>query len=66
MKRSLLLALLFVAGLHAQQITPPWRRSAESVTMFGDTRTDDYGWIRDKSSAEPSRISRQRTRTPTR
>ncbi len=46
-------AALFVVALHAQELKPPVAKKVpKSVTMFGDTRTDDYGWIRDKTSAD--------------
>jgi len=53
--RKLALASLFVAvALFAQQAPKPpvAKKIPKSVTMFGDTRTDDYGWIRDKSNPE--------------
>jgi len=54
-KRHLTLVLsLFVAvALFADSPKPPVAKTVpKSVTMFGDTRVDDYGWIRDKSSPE--------------
>jgi oligopeptidase B len=55
MKRlTLVLSALFVFALSAQEAKPPVaKKDPKSVTMFGDTRTDDYGWIRDaKKNAE--------------
>src|ERR1700730_7647765 len=55
MKRMHLFAIaLFVAaGLFAQTTKPPVAKKVpKSVTMFGDKRTDDYGWIRDKASPD--------------
>ena len=55
MKRNLTLALsLFVAAaLFADSPKPPVAKKVpKSATMFGDTRVDEYGWIRDKSSPE--------------
>jgi oligopeptidase B len=47
------IALFLAAGLFAQTTKPPIAKKVpKSVTMFGDTRTDDYGWIRDKASPE--------------
>jgi len=50
MKRAaaLSLSLLFVFVLGAEELKPPVAKKVpKSVTMFGDTRTDEYGWIRD-------------------
>ena len=45
--------VLFVFALHAEQVKPPVAKKVpKSVTMFDDTRTDDYGWIRDKNNPE--------------
>jgi oligopeptidase B len=56
MKRTsaLFLSLVFVFALAADELKPPVAKKVpKSVTMFGDTRTDDYGWIRDaKKNAE--------------
>ncbi|HEY8131432.1 MAG TPA: S9 family peptidase [Thermoanaerobaculia bacterium] len=55
MKRHLTLALsLFVAvALFADSPKPPVAKKVpKSATMFGDTRVDVYGWIRDKSSPD--------------
>jgi oligopeptidase B len=53
MKKIFAIALLIAAGLSAQTTKPPVAKKVpKSVTMFGDTRTDDYGWIRDKASPE--------------
>ena len=53
MKKMFALVLLVAAGLYAQTLTPPVAKKVpKSVTMFGDTRTDDYGWIRDKKNPE--------------
>jgi len=52
---SLTLALfLFVAvGALGQAPKPPVAKKVpKSATMFGDARSDDYGWIRDKSNAD--------------
>src|SRR5256714_12419614 len=47
------IALFVAAGLFAQPAKPPVaKKTPKSVTMFGDTRTDDYGWIRDKNNPE--------------
>jgi oligopeptidase B len=53
--RKLALASLFIAvALFAQEAPKPpvAKKVPKSVTMFGDTRTDDYGWIRDKSNPD--------------
>ena len=55
MKRKLALLLSFFVAVTAlaQAPRPPAAKKVpKSVTMFGDTRTDDYGWIRDKSNPE--------------
>ena len=55
MKRWLALSatLLFVFTLGAQELKPPVaKKIPKSVTMFGDTRTDNYGWIRDKTNSD--------------
>jgi oligopeptidase B len=44
--------LFVAAGLYAQVKPPVAKKVPKSVTMFGDTRTDDYGWIRDKANPE--------------
>jgi oligopeptidase B len=50
---ALLLSLFVAAGLLAQPAKPPVAKKVpKSVTMFGDTRVDDYGWLRDKASPE--------------
>jgi oligopeptidase B len=37
----------------AQTARPPVAKKVpQSVTLHGDTRTDDYGWLRDKKSAD--------------
>src|SRR4051795_10034368 len=37
----------------ADVIKPPAAKKVpKSVTMFGDTRTDNYGWIREKSNPD--------------
>lgn len=56
MKRSLSLLLSLVVATAALALDAPKppvaKKVPQSVTMFGDTRVDDYGWIRDKKSAE--------------
>lgn len=50
---ALLLSLFVAAALFGQPVnTPVAKKVPKSVTMFGDTRTDDYGWTRDKSNPE--------------
>jgi oligopeptidase B len=40
-------------SLLADAPTPPVaKKIPQSITMHGDTRVDDYGWLRDKKSAE--------------
>ena len=47
------IALFVAAALFAQTTKPPIAKKVpKAVTMFGDTRTDDYGWIRDKASPD--------------
>jgi oligopeptidase B len=48
---SVLALLLFVAaGLHADAPKPPVAKKVpQPATVNGDTRVDDYGWIRQKS-----------------
>ena len=55
MKRhfALVLSLFLAVALFAQAPKPPVAKKVpKSVTMFGDTRTDDYGWLRDKTNPE--------------
>jgi oligopeptidase B len=55
MKRlvSLFLAVaVATAALAETPKAPVAKKVPKAVTMFGDKRVDDYGWIRDKSSAE--------------
>ena len=55
MKRNLTLVvcLFLAAGLFADAAKPPVAKKVpKAASMFGDTRTDDYGWIRDKSNPE--------------
>jgi oligopeptidase B len=55
MKRlvSFAAAFCFVVSIHAADLKPPVaKKEPKSVTMFGDTRTDDYGWIRDKNNPD--------------
>src|SRR5437762_8017408 len=49
------IACLAIAGVAyaADLLKPPAaKKLAKSVTMFGDTRIDNYGWIREKSNPE--------------
>jgi oligopeptidase B len=49
------IAFLAVAGAaHAADVLKPpaAKKLPKSVTMFGDTRTDNYGWIREKANPE--------------
>jgi oligopeptidase B len=49
------LALLFLvsAGLRAEAPKPPVAKKVpKSATIHGDTRVDNYGWIREKNSPE--------------
>src|ERR1041384_2901188 len=51
------MAIVFmsIAGVSyaADVLKPPAaRKLPKSVTMFGDTRIDNYGWIRDKSNPD--------------
>ena len=70
MKRLLTFAAAtaLVLSLHADQLAPPMaKKQPKSVTLFGDTRVDDYGWIRDKNIPDAvAYLSRRKTRTPTR
>ena len=53
MKRTLALLLsLVLSGVAFAQSPPVAKKVPKSVTMFGDTRTDDYGWLRDKSNPD--------------
>ena len=46
---------------------PIAKRVPKKTTTHGDTLVDDYAWLRDKDDPATSRrISRPRTRTPTR
>jgi len=50
---ALLLSFFIAVALFADSAKPPVAKKApKSVTMFGDTRTDDYGWIREKANPE--------------
>jgi oligopeptidase B len=52
MKRALMLAMTALS-LSAEVPTPPVAKKVpKSFTLHGDTRVDDYGWLRDKKSAE--------------
>ena len=51
--RFLALCLLALSSLAAEVATPPVAKKVpKSLTMHGDERVDDYGWLRDKASAE--------------
>src|SRR3989442_2473211 len=55
MKRllSFAAAIALVLSLHADQLQPPVaKKQPKSVSLFGDTRVDDYGWIRDKNNPD--------------
>ena len=54
MKRLFSFATIaFVLAIHADQLRPPMaKKQPKSVTLFGDTRVDDYGWIRDKNNPD--------------
>ncbi len=55
MKRfvSLFLAGAIASAAFAQTPKPPVaKKDPRAVTLFGDKRVDDYGWIRDKASPE--------------
>lgn len=56
MKRTarLLLSFVFASIALAQQAPKPpvAKKVPQSVTMFGDTRVDDYGWIRDRKNPD--------------
>jgi oligopeptidase B len=55
MKRvfSLAAVAFLVLAIHADQLQPPVaKKQPKSVTLFGDTRVDDYGWIRDKNNPD--------------
>src|SRR5438132_5038599 len=55
MKRllSFAAAIALVLSLHADQLAPPMaKKQPKSVTLFGDRRVDDYGWIRDKNNPD--------------
>jgi oligopeptidase B len=54
MKRALVLAMTMTAlSTLAQVPAPPVAKKVpKSVTLHGDTRVDEYGWLRDKKSAE--------------
>ncbi len=55
MKRTLTLAVALFVAVAALADTPKppvAKKVPKSVTMFGDTRRDDYGWIRDKANPE--------------
>ena len=52
-KIALVLSLFIAVGLLAQAPQPPVAKKVpKSVKMFGDTRTDDYSWLRDKANPE--------------
>lgn len=55
MKRilSLTLALFVAAAVFADGPSPPIAKKVpKTVMMFGDRRTDEYGWIREKASPD--------------
>ena len=46
-------AFFLVFTIQGAELKPPVaKKQPKSVTMFGDTRTDDYGWIRDKNNPD--------------
>jgi oligopeptidase B len=50
---TLLLSLFVAVALFADGPKPPAAKKVpKSVSMFGDTRVDDYGWIRDKGNPD--------------
>jgi len=50
---TLFLSLFVALGLFADAAKPPVAKKVpKSVTMFGNTRTDDYGWLREKANPE--------------
>ena len=52
MKRALMLAMSVVALSAVAQTPPVAKKVPKSVTLHGDTRVDEYGWLRDKKSAD--------------
>ncbi len=55
MKRTLVLAALLIVGVAGCQSTGPLSppvamKQPRSTTLFGDTRVDDYNWLREKES----------------
>ena len=53
MKKALVASLLLALPMFADVTKPPMAKKVpKSSTIHGDTRVDDYAWIRDKSSPE--------------
>lgn len=53
MKKLFLALALLAVSLHAQALEPPVAKKVpKSSTIHGETRVDDYAWIREKSSAD--------------
>src|SRR5688500_15919995 len=51
--RLLAFCLLALSTFAAEVATPPVaKKIPKSLTMHGEERVDDYGWLRDKASAE--------------
>ena len=47
------LALLFATSLFAADVRPPIAKKVpKASTLHGETRVDDYGWLRDKTNPE--------------
>jgi oligopeptidase B len=54
MKRAFMFAITMTALATLAEVPPPplAKKVPKSITLHGDTRVDDYGWLRDKKSSE--------------
>jgi oligopeptidase B len=52
MKRALVFAMTLVALSAVAQTPPVAKKVPKPVTLHGETLVDDYGWLRDKKSAD--------------
>jgi oligopeptidase B len=54
MKMMAIACLAMASSAYAADVLEPpvARKAPKSVTMFGDTRVDNYGWIREKTSPD--------------
>ena len=54
MKMMAIVCMVMAGAAYAADVLKPpqAKKQPKSVTMFGDTRVDNYGWIREKSNPE--------------